>query len=383
LQAFAPRFDTHNGVRRYLLDGLPPYQSLPNSLDGVWDDPNITEMMLQREYRLTWETDGEESSRSQSRRILDQRKDGVEAEIIYMGGGTGLCASPNEQYQVEASRLHNEWIANWIKGYEYRMVPSAVVPLFQDHVDVTINELTRARKLGFQTANLPVAVPWLPYYSKVYEPLWSALEDLDMTIAFHVFSGSVFAGADFSDALNTPQVLLDEGRRLMARETFSEQLATTVMGMAAGMSPVVHLIGSGILERHPKLRFVIVEAEMGWLGWTLQSMDAMAHKRKAHFRDSRLRFLPSEYFKMQGWITFTDDAIGMAQLDLIGPDRVMWSNDYCHDEGIFLESQSTIGRLFAGTSEATQRKLLWENAAQLYGLDSDRILKDRAHVSAG
>jgi predicted TIM-barrel fold metal-dependent hydrolase len=149
------------------------------------------------------------------------------------------------------------------------------------------------------------------------------------------------------------------------------------MGMAAGMSPLVHLTGAGALERHPKLRFVIVEAEMGWLGWTLQSLDAMAHKRKAHFRHSKLSLLPSEYFKRQGWITFTDDAYGLALLDFVGADRVMWSNDYCHDEGTFLESQVTTERLFAHLSEQQQRKLLWENAAKLYGLDANRILKDR------
>jgi predicted TIM-barrel fold metal-dependent hydrolase len=74
--------------------------------------------------------------------------------------------------------------------------------------------------------------------------------------------------------------------------------------------------------------------------------------------------------------------MGMTQLDLVGPDRVMWSNDYCHDEGTFLESQRTIERLFAGIGEATQRKLMWENAAQLYGRDCDRILKDRTHIAA-
>jgi hypothetical protein len=40
-----------------------------------------------------------------------------------------------------------------------------------------------------------------------------------------------------------------------------ERLSTSVIGMAAGMGPIVHLTGGGVLERHPKLRFVVTEAE--------------------------------------------------------------------------------------------------------------------------
>jgi predicted TIM-barrel fold metal-dependent hydrolase len=307
----------------------------------------------------------------------------VEAEVLYHNASGNICVSPNERYQCDVTRLLNDWLADWVKGYEHRMIPSAVLPLYLDHIDATIAELTRARNLGFRTANLPVVVPWLPYDRPVYDRLWSAFEDLDMVIAFHTFSGNVYMGTDFADVLSMSPALLQKAKGIIGREPFSERLALTVMGMAAGMSPVVHMCGSGILERHPKLRFVIVEAEMGWLGWVMQSMDAMAHKRKGHMKGLKLSLLPSEYFRRQGWITFTDDQYGLAQLNFVGADRVMWSNDYCHDEGTFLESQQVIDQQLATLSASDQRKLLWENASNLYRLDATRILADRVAYERG
>jgi predicted TIM-barrel fold metal-dependent hydrolase len=371
----APRFEKRDGFIWYLSDGLPDYPSLPENLDGIWDEAT-TRMMCEREYRLTW---GQmtESQFSQRQRIEDQLRDGVEAEVLYHGAPSNICASPNLRYQCEVARLMNDWLSSWVRGYEHRMIATAVLPLYLDEMDATIAELKRARKLGFKTANLPVVVPWLPYHNPAYEPLWSAFEDLDMIAAFHTFSGNAYMCADFADALNASPELLAEGRRRVANTVFTERLALTVMGMAAGMSPLVHLCGSGILERHPRLRFVVVEAEMGWLAWVLQSMDTMAHKRKGHMRNLRLKLLPSEYFRRQGWITFTDDEVGLSRLDQVGADRVLWSNDYCHDEGTFLESRAVIKRQLGKLSAADQRRLLWDNAKALYKLDADAILADR------
>jgi hypothetical protein len=61
----------------------------------------------------------------------------------------------------------------------------------------------------------------------------------------------------------------------------------------------------------------------------------------------------------------------------------MWSNDYPHDEGTYLESKDTIDRLFAHVSAADQEKLLWSNASALYGLEAGPILAERLVLNDG
>ena len=47
-----------------------------------------------------------------------------------------------------------------------------------------------------------------------------------------------FLGADFADVRRLDPMLLEQGRQLIADEDFSEGLQRTVIGMAAGMSPL-------------------------------------------------------------------------------------------------------------------------------------------------
>jgi predicted TIM-barrel fold metal-dependent hydrolase len=379
LREHAPTVVEKDGIHWYVTENGPPYPGLPQELPDVWGDPKVYEIMREREYRGT-------AARLEGRtlpeatpegRLADQARDGVEVEVLYPNI-SHLYASHSAEYQADVSHRYNEWLADWVRGYEHRLVANAIVPLCLDQIDDTIRELTYARELGFRSATLPISVPWLPYDRPEYEPLWSAFEDLDMIAAFHVASGNTYIVSDFVNLRTVPQVFIDDYRNRVDEWAWVETPAMAVMVMASGMSPIVHLTTSGALERHPRLRFVVVESEMGWLAWVLQEMDTMGHRRRAHFRDYKLDLLPSEYFKRQGWITFTEDPVGIATLDFVGADRVLWSNDYPHDEGTFLESQEAIERSFRGLDADTQRRVLWANAAELYGLDEARILADRA-----
>jgi len=51
----------------------------------------------------------------------------------------------------------------------------------------------------------------------------------------------------------------------------------------------------------------------------------------------------------------------------MGVEQVMWGSDYPHDEGTFPHSEAVIDRIFQGISEETKRKIVFENASNLYG----------------
>ena len=138
------------------------------------------------------------------------------------------------------------------------------------------------------------------------------------------------------------------------------------MSMVDGMNPVSLLISGGALMRFPDLRFVIVECGAGWLAWLLYVMDEQNEKKHMWIRP-RLDLRPSEYFERQGHATFSDDPMALRQLDFPGAAKLMWGSDYPHDEGTFPHSQAVIARTFEGVSEVNKRRIVYDNAAALYG----------------
>jgi predicted TIM-barrel fold metal-dependent hydrolase len=142
-------------------------------------------------------------------------------------------------------------------------------------------------------------------------------------------------------------------------------LAHMTMSMARGQNPVALLIASGALQRHPDLKFVVVECGAGWLAWLLYVMDEQADKKHMWVRP-KLEMKPSEFFRRQGAVTFSDDPIALRLLDYTSADVLMWGSDYPHDEGTFPHSQEVIERTFGGISAEDKRKIVHDNAKRMY-----------------
>ena len=77
----------------------------------------------------------------------------------------------------------------------------------------------------------------------------------------------------------------------------------------------------GVLERFPSLQIVAAECEIGWLPHWMQRMDH-ANEKFGAMMDTKLSMEPSDYVRRQVWLTFMDDAVGAASLEVIGADSV-------------------------------------------------------------
>ena len=112
----------------------------------------------------------------------------------------------------------------------------------------------------------------------------------------------------------------------------------------------------------PSLNFTVVESGAGWLAWVLCALDEQAGKKHMWVRP-QLEMSPSEYFKRQGHVTFSDDLPALRMLDITGDETLLWGSDYPHDEGTFPHSHEVAERIFEGVPEDATRKILYENAA--------------------
>jgi predicted TIM-barrel fold metal-dependent hydrolase len=338
MRARAPRQVERDGKTYILVDGRKPRR-----IDLA--EERATEDDQHREFR-----NDPSGGRDLKVRLDDLARDGISAEIIYPNQSLALYMSPDPAYQMAVAQAYNDWAIEHFGSHRERFAPVGIVPV--SDLKAAVQEVERAAKQGYRSIKVPITNRALPYNRPDYEPLWSAIEDSGLVLAFHAFTNSE-----------------DEYPEDWGEETGQGgALNFMAMRMADGQQPVSQIISGGVCDRHPRLKFVIVECGAGWLAWLLYVLDEQAEKKHMWIQP-KLSLKPSEFFARQGFITFTDDPIALHNIPFTGADHLLWGSDYPHDEGSFPHSQAVIERTFAGLSEADKRKIVWENAARLYGFD--------------
>jgi len=333
-----------------------------------------TEIENQKEFRSD-ATGG----RDLSVRLNHMAMEGVDAQVIFPNSGllVGSGSAPPE-FRIAYARAYNDWAWENFASDRDRFCVAALIPV--ETVEAAVDESKRMIDRGCKTLFLPPSVPWEPYFMDVWEPLWSLAEESGSVLNFHVFAGNLGFAADFAHVLHMGESEAERSRS--SRESYDgirqELLSTTVIGMTAGMGPVVHLTACGALDRHPELRFIVTEAESGWLAFALQQMDRMQDRR--HIFMKPLSMKPSEFFLRQGHVTVTDDPVALNNMKFTGVDCFLWGNDYPHDEGTFPESQGFIDQIRDTLSPDDTRKVLSGNAARLFGFDLELLAARKAEL---
>jgi len=308
------------------------------------------------------------------RRMRDMAREDVRAQVVFpnvlldCGGGR----TPGG-FAVALAGAYNDFVWDVFSPEPERFKPAAMLPL--DDVGLAVAEATRCIERGFATLFLPCVLPWQPYRLDVYEPLWSVVAEARVPLSFHVFSGNLAMGGEFGDMADMSPERAERARKAGELRRAGEEQLDTVVGMVAGMAPIVELTGAGVLERHPDLRFVVTEAECGWLPWVLQAMDQMQERRHLYIRKLPLR--ASEYFRRQGGITITHDEVALRNIESIGSDCLLWGNDYPHDEGTWPDSGPIVDSIRSSLEPERAHAILSGNAARIYGFDLDYLAANR------
>jgi predicted TIM-barrel fold metal-dependent hydrolase len=338
LRERAPRKVERDGKIYMIADGRKPRRIDLAEARATEDDQN-------REFR-----NDPTGGRDLDLRLTDLQRDGISAEVIYPNQSLVLYMSPVPAYQMAVAQAYNDWAIEHFGSHRERFAPVGIVPV--SDINAAVREVERTAKLGYRSVKVPITHRALPYNRPAYTPLWSAIEDTGLVLAFHAFTNS------------EDEYPEDWGEE----EGYGGALDFMAMRMADGQHPVSELLSGGVCDRHPHLKFVIVECGAGWLAWLLYVLDEQAEKKHMWIRP-RLSLKPSEFFARQGHITFTDDPIALHNLPFTGADCLLWGSDYPHDEGSFPHSQAVIERIFVGLSAQDRRKIVYDNAARLYGFD--------------
>jgi predicted TIM-barrel fold metal-dependent hydrolase len=133
-----------------------------------------------------------------------------------------------------------------------------------------------------------------------------------------------------------------------------------------GMRNMASLIGSGIMDRYPKLRVGTLEAGHGWLPFWLKRIDEHAKTIKSAL--APLKHLPSEYAMSGRYFQSIEapegEILTNAVADIVGDDVLMYASDYPHGESHFPHTVDMV--MDWKMPEARKRKLFWDNAVKFY-----------------
>src|SRR5437773_1103428 len=128
------------------------------------------------------------------------------------------------------------------------------------------------------------------------------------------------------------------------------------------------LVFTGILARHPKLHFVLVECGIGWIPYFVERMDQTFNKHR-FWTKSVITEKPSTYWYHQGHATFIQDLAGVAARHRAGLRNIMWSTDYPHSDSTWPKSREALAAHFQDVPESERALIAGGNAAALYGLN--------------
>lgn len=305
------------------------------------------------------------------RRLEETEADGIVAEVLFPNTVPpffpehGLTAQPPDARTYERRwaglQAHNRWMVDFCDRAPGRR--AGVVQIFVNDIEDAVAEVRWAKEhmplLG--GVLLPAVSPnsSLPnLWEDHYEPLWQVCEELDVPIQVH-------GGGGMPDYGDHPAA---RGIMLVELPWFAHR-------------PIWHLICSGVLERHPRLRVALTEQGMAWLPRGLETLDWF-HGRMTdpHTTESwyfgevakQLSLTPSEYFARNFWVgaSFLRPSEAPLRHD-IGVDRIMWGADYPHTEGSMGYTTQALRAAFGEVPVDEARAMIETNAADFFGFDLD------------
>lgn len=263
---------------------------------------------------------------------------GVAAEVLYPQWSMLLYGLDDSQLQTAVLRAYNEWLAEFAAAAPGHFIGVGLLPVHD--VGAAIEGLAHAVEIGLPGVALPSKRKDLAFNDDRFEPLWDAIEASTLPLSLHV-----------------APTLVHWGKGAIGANIVNN------LSPFRGIFPI--FVFSGILERHPGLRLVLTEGGISWVASTLYDMD-LVYERFNSFLRPRLEAAPSEIWRRQCYATFQDDPVGLATIDRIGVQNVLWAADYPHPEGTYPRTQQIVSEQFAHLPDADTAAIVGGNARSLW-----------------
>ncbi len=286
--------------------------------------------------------------------LLDE--EGIDAALLYPTLGIFWEEDVvDPDFAIAMARAYNDWLIDFCKPYPDRLYAVAHIPILD--VEDAVGEMRRMAKLGAKGFFVrPDLFKDRTLAHPDNDPIWAEAQDMDLPIAPHVVVRANHLLTDWSRSLwpNEATTLIQENIIF----TFAYLMLDVHVAFTAMMT-------TGVFERFPRLKYVILESGGGWIAHWL---DRMESKYKVGKTFSPMKEEPGFYFDRQCYISVDpDEKTTAAMVELLGEDHFVWASDFPHidaEYGPVEELKEQLG----GLSERARRKILGDNAVKIYNL---------------
>jgi len=284
-------------------------------------------------------------------RLADMDSEKIDVAVLFGAGLSGTVPALDDAGLAAAlASARNTWLAQDYCAADSQRIKGTAA-LAQQDIDASVKELHRSvKELGMVGASIFPNVKGRHLGDPYYFPLYAEAEQLNVPICVHMFLGRYG-----SDATGTERVDKFFYSHLLGHP-FEQMIALSV------------IIGQGVLDRFPKLRFVFLESGCGWLPYWLERMDEHYEVLGVQLPD--LKCSPSELLaRGQLYFSCEPEEKELAHvIDVIGDDWIVFASDYSHFDSRWPGASEPIAN-HPKLSAANKRKILNDNARKLYPLD--------------
>jgi uncharacterized protein len=277
-------------------------------------------------------------------RLRDMDRFGIDTQVI---NPTLLTSFLSQDIRLENAlcRSYNSWIAEVCQQSGGRLRWNGVIRLTD--VDSAIAELHRTTSLGADAAWILGLARDQTLENRRFDPFWAEAEQLNMPIYVHIgFPSPAFIGMF---------------ETLYLSIAFANR-ASLLMGFLA-------IVGTGVAERFPRLRWVFAEAGVEWVPWLMHVLDGYWRLGRGVFQNAP-RFghsetQPSEIVRQGNvYVICEADEDLRGALEILGEDHIVLGSDMPHSE-----ARPTAFREFGARDDLSSRvktKILEENAQRFF-----------------
>jgi uncharacterized protein len=292
--------------------------------------------------------------------LLDES--GITFQVLYPNslglGGQALAGIPDPELRRLCVEIFNDSRAELQEETNNRLLPMPILPAWS--IEDSVREAERVAAMGMRGVNMtsdPQDLGSPDLANRAWDPLWEVCADLGLPVHFHI-------GASLT-AMNFFGQYFWESQHEYVKPAIGGSML-----FIGNARVVVNTIVSGLFDRHPKLKMVSVESGIGWVPFILETLD-WELPENAPIQAAELERKPSEYFKQNWYATMwfeTGRGHLQALVDEVGDENIFFETDFPHPTSLFPKPLEHVADAMASLRPESRKRILSENAMQLYRL---------------
>jgi uncharacterized protein len=291
-------------------------------------------------------------------RAAAMQEQGVDYAVLYPSvagiGGEVFGRIVDPELELACVRAYNDWVVERWAGASSRFIAQCIVPL--SSFDVMEAEIRRSIAKGHKGVIFP-GIPdqvrkGAPHINDHgYDPVWRTCEELAVPVSFHA---GVVPSMELEPYAGYPRAV--------------QAAFKAITRPASGTAMLSNILISRIFERFPRLKVVFAESTMGLTTFSIEGSDYGFRMWRLNERYGH-KALPSALFKKNCYIVGWYDRLNLKNvMEYLGTSSLLWSTKFPLGTSSWPDTKKQIAESFAGIPETDKRRVLWTNAAELYGL---------------